>query len=62
VSFCAAVHLILTGELPAPPVARLMDTVLVASIDHGAKTPSALAASLIAGVANNEKSDKYLRR
>ena len=42
-SFGAAVHLILTGELPTTPVARLMDAILVASIDHGA-TPSALAA------------------
>src|SRR5438477_448179 len=43
-SFGAAVHLILTGELPTPPVARLMDAILVASIDHGATPPSALAA------------------
>src|SRR6266571_11467 len=48
VSFGAAVHLILTGELPAPPVARLMDAVLVASIDHGATPPSALAARTVA--------------
>jgi citrate synthase len=47
-SFGAAVHLILTGELPAPPVARLMDAVLVASIDHGATPPSALAARTVA--------------
>ncbi len=44
VSFGAAVHLILTGELPTKPVARLMDAVLVSSIDHGATPPSALAA------------------
>jgi citrate synthase len=48
VSFGAAVHLILTGELPAPPVARLMDAILVASIDHGATPPSALAARTVA--------------
>ena len=47
-SFGAAVHLILTGELPAPPVARLMDAILVASIDHGATPPSALAARTVA--------------
>ncbi len=47
-SFGAAVHLILTGELPTPPVARLMDAVLVASIDHGATPPSALAARTVA--------------
>jgi succinyl-CoA synthetase alpha subunit len=48
VSFGAAVHLVVTGELPAPPVARLMDAILVASIDHGATPPSALAARTVA--------------
>src|SRR3989449_5748519 len=48
VSFGAAGHLILTGELPAPPIARLMDAILVASIDHGATPPSALAARTVA--------------
>src|SRR3977135_4351391 len=43
-SFGGAVYLILTGELPSPPIARLMDAILVASIDHGATPPSALAA------------------
>ncbi len=47
-SFGAAVHLILTGELPPAPIARLMDAVLVASIDHGATPPSALAARTVA--------------
>src|ERR1017187_2240324 len=47
-SFGAAVHLILTGELPSPPIARLMDAVLVASIDHGATPPSVLAARTVA--------------
>src|SRR5262249_19903354 len=44
VRFGAAVYLILTGELPKPAVARLMDAILVSSIDHGAPPPSALAA------------------
>src|SRR5437588_2697781 len=48
VSFGAAVYLILTGELPSPTVARLMDAILVASIDHGATPPSALAARTVA--------------
>src|SRR5438477_1039953 len=48
VSFGAAVYLILTGELPSPAVARLMDAILVASIDHGATPPSALAARTVA--------------
>jgi len=48
VSFGAAVYLILTAELPSPAVARLMDAILVSSIDHGATPPSALAARTVA--------------
>ena len=48
VSFGAAVYLILTGELPSPAVARLMDAILVSSIDHGATPPSALTARSVA--------------
>jgi succinyl-CoA synthetase alpha subunit len=48
VSFGSAVYLILTGELPSPPVARLMDAILVSSIDHGATPPSALSARTVA--------------
>ena len=48
VSFGAAAYLILTGELPKPEVARLMDAILVSSIDHGATPPSALAARTVA--------------
>ena len=48
VSFGAAVYLILTGELPSPALARLMDAILVSSIDHGATPPSALAARTVA--------------
>jgi succinyl-CoA synthetase alpha subunit len=48
VSFGAAVYLILTGELPSAAVARLMDAILVSSIDHGATPPSALAARTVA--------------
>src|SRR5204862_2750271 len=33
---------------PSPSVARLMDAILVASIDHGATPPSALAARTVA--------------
>src|SRR5207247_11014360 len=48
VSFGAAVYLVLKGELPPPAVARLMDAILVSSIDHGATPPSALAARTVA--------------
>jgi citrate synthase len=42
------VYLILKGELPDERVGRLMDSILVASIDHGATPPSALAARTVA--------------
>src|ERR1700751_1070400 len=48
ISFGSAVYLILTGELPSPAIARLMDAILVASIDHGTTPPSALAARTVA--------------
>ncbi|MBN1562698.1 MAG: citryl-CoA lyase [Anaerolineae bacterium] len=44
VSFAQAIFLTLTGELPTPEVGRLLDAMLVASIDHGATPPSVLAA------------------
>jgi len=44
VSFPAVVHLLYTGELPDVATARLIDAVMVASIDHGAGAPSVLAA------------------
>lgn len=43
VAFGQAVYLILRGELPAPAVGRVMEAMLVASIDHGVTPPSALA-------------------
>jgi succinyl-CoA synthetase alpha subunit len=48
VSVGAAVYLVLQGELPPRAVARLMDAILVSSIDHGATPPSALAARTVA--------------
>jgi succinyl-CoA synthetase alpha subunit len=47
-SFGAAVYLVLTGELPSMAIARLMDAILVSSIDHGVTPPSALAARSVA--------------
>ena len=37
-------HLLYTGEFPDLPTARLIDALMVASIDHGAGAPSVLAA------------------
>ncbi|RMH23703.1 MAG: citryl-CoA lyase [Planctomycetota bacterium] len=47
-SFGEAVHLLLTGDLPDPAVGRLIDAILVSSVDHGATPPSALAARTVA--------------
>lgn len=48
VSFSQAVYLTLTGEFPPEKVGRLIDAILVASIDHGATPPSTLAALTVA--------------
>lgn len=48
VSFGGAVYLILRSELPDERTARLMDAILVSSIDHGATPPSVLAARTVA--------------
>ena len=41
-SFAQAVFLILRGELPDEKEARMMEAILVSSIDHGASPPSVL--------------------
>jgi citrate synthase len=43
ISFGEAVYLVLRGELPGAAVGRLMEAMLVASIDHGVTPPSTLA-------------------
>jgi len=44
ITFSQAIFLALNGELPDSNVSRLLDAILVSSIDHGATPPSALAA------------------
>jgi len=41
-SFAQAVYLILRGELPDEKQARMMEAILVSSVDHGASPPSVL--------------------
>lgn len=48
VPFAHVVYLTLKGELPTPAQGRVMDALLVASVDHGATPPSALAARTVA--------------
>jgi len=46
-TFAQAVFLILKGELPNPAESKIMEAILVSSIDHGATPPSALAARTV---------------
>ena len=48
VSFGQAVYLILRGELPDEPTGKLMESIIVSSIDHGATPPSVMAARTLA--------------
>lgn len=48
ISFAEVVYLALKSELPSAEVARMMNAILVSSIDHGASPPSALAARTVA--------------
>ncbi len=48
VPYPAVVYLAIKGELPNEKIARLMDVMLVSSVDHGATPPSTLAARTVA--------------
>jgi len=48
ITFSQAIYLALKGELPSEKVGRLIDAILVSSIDHGATPPSVLAARTVA--------------
>jgi citrate synthase len=48
VSFAEAVYLLLMGELPTPAIGRMLNAVLVSSLDHGVAPPSTLAARNVA--------------
>src|SRR5437764_10179344 len=47
-SFADAVYLLLMGELPTPSIGRMLNAVLVSSLDHGVMPPSTLAARNVA--------------
>lgn len=47
-SFSEVLVLLVTGRIPTAEEARITDAVLVASIDHGATSPSALTARTVA--------------
>lgn len=47
-SFADAVYLLLMGELPSPAIGRMLNAVLVSSLDHGVTPPSTLATRNVA--------------
>ncbi|RMH74211.1 MAG: citryl-CoA lyase [Gemmatimonadetes bacterium] len=48
ISYAQGVYLALKGELPTENVGKLIDAILVSSIDHGVTPPSAMAAMIAA--------------
>jgi len=51
-TFGEAVYLLLKGELPTAAEAKMMEAILVSSIDHGVSPPSVLAARTIMSAGN----------
>jgi citrate synthase len=47
VPFAHVVYLVLKGDLPTEAQGRVMDAILVSSVDHGGTPPSALAARTV---------------
>jgi citrate synthase len=47
-TFAEAVYLLLMGELPPPAIGRMLNAILVSSIDHGVTPPSTLASRNVA--------------
>src|SRR5437588_7907097 len=47
-SFADAVYLLLMGELPTPAIGRMLNAILVSSLDHGVTPPSTTAARNVA--------------
>jgi citryl-CoA lyase len=53
ITYAQAVYLMLKGELPTQAEARMMEAILVSSIDHGATPPSVLAARTVLSGGNS---------
>ncbi len=48
VSYAQMVYLLFKGELPSPRVGKLIEAILVSSVDHGTTPPSVLSALTVA--------------
>lgn len=46
--FAEAVYLLLMGELPSPSIGKMLNAVLISSLDHGVSPPSTIAARNVA--------------
>ena len=51
-SFAQAVFLVLKGEMPSPEQSKMMEAILVSSIDHGATPPSVLGTRTVVSGGN----------
>ncbi len=51
-SFAEVVFLLLKGELPSSAEAKIMEAILVSSVDHGVTPPSSLATRVVASGGN----------
>jgi len=47
-SYAQMVYLLLKGEMPSENIGKMMETILVSSVDHGTTPPSALSAITVA--------------
>jgi len=55
-SFAETIYLLLVGELPSPAIGRLMEALLVSSVDHGTTPPSTLATRHVASTGGSMRS------
>jgi citrate synthase len=46
--FAESIYLLLTGELPSPAIGKMVGSILVSSVDHGATPPSTIVARNVA--------------
>ena len=51
-TFAETLFLLLKGELPSKPEAKMMEAILVSSVDHGTTPPSSLATRVVASGGN----------
>ncbi len=53
ITYAGSVYLLLRGELPSKKTEKMLDTILVSSVDHGVTPPSVLSALTCASTGGN---------